>query len=313
MSRTLNCIKMLLLLQSRGAMNKEELAEALSCNGRNIREYRKELEEAGYEIEIIYGKEGGYRLKKGTLFPVVGLTQEEFQALSEAQSWLNKQGFRYAKAFQSAVEKLKATTSMTQYDSDIYSGAIQTISSVEKMMMDTLSQAKRSCNVVRMQYRGTKDDHYQNRMIHPYEIVHINGSAYVVAYDLRVKDYRSFKIHEERMRYVEMQDHQFLRDEAFDIRTQIGQHSIIHNETIALHLLVKGRSIRYLKEHQIGSDKVLLEREDGLEVFLRIEGREAAIAFLLSLRSDVQILEPLELKQELLEIISNMQTQYNSN
>ena len=48
-------------------MTREELAQELNTNVRNILEYRKELEEVGYVIEGTTGKYGGYQLKSGTL------------------------------------------------------------------------------------------------------------------------------------------------------------------------------------------------------------------------------------------------------
>ena len=48
MKRCAACIRMLQLLRSRGFMTREELAQELNTNGRNILEYRKELEEVGY-------------------------------------------------------------------------------------------------------------------------------------------------------------------------------------------------------------------------------------------------------------------------
>ena len=46
MKRCAACIRMLQLLRSRGFMTREELAQELDTNVRNILEYRKELEEA---------------------------------------------------------------------------------------------------------------------------------------------------------------------------------------------------------------------------------------------------------------------------
>ena len=59
MGKSANCIRMLLLLKARGFLTKEELAQLLETNIRNISEYRKELEEAGYRIESTTGKYGG--------------------------------------------------------------------------------------------------------------------------------------------------------------------------------------------------------------------------------------------------------------
>ena len=64
----------------------------LETNIRNISEYRKELEEAGYRIESTTGKYGGYRLLPNSLFPVVSLRKDELQAVKEAQSYLKSHG-----------------------------------------------------------------------------------------------------------------------------------------------------------------------------------------------------------------------------
>ena len=48
----------------------EKLAALLETNPRNIREYRKELETAGFTIEHKKGPYGGYKLEKNALFPV---------------------------------------------------------------------------------------------------------------------------------------------------------------------------------------------------------------------------------------------------
>lgn len=312
MSRSVNCIKMLLLLQARGVMKSEEIAEALSCNIRNIREYRKELEEAGYSIEIIQGKEGGYQLKKGTLFPVVGLTSQEYQAISEALVYMDAESFRYLKAFKSAMEKFKATTSMKQAAQDIYLRSFAIDNQEDMYMLEQLTYAKRENLVVKLQYYGTKDDEFQTVYIHPYELVHRNNQAYVIAYSLKVKDYRTYRIQHTRMRCVEVLDKHFYRDEDFQLKKHIGTYNVIQNETIALHLKVFGKSRRIMKEHTMGKNRIIQTFEEHDEVWLEMEGKESAIVYLLSLRDEVEIIEPFFIKKELSEIITNMQTKYNS-
>ena len=66
-------------------MNTSELAQQLETNPRNIREFRKELEVAGYNIKEIKGRYGGYVLDEDDLFPVIRLTNEEVQALDESR------------------------------------------------------------------------------------------------------------------------------------------------------------------------------------------------------------------------------------
>ena len=55
---------MLNYLNSRNIASKEDIAAYLETNERNVVEYRKCLEEAGYIINVVKGKYGGYSLKK---------------------------------------------------------------------------------------------------------------------------------------------------------------------------------------------------------------------------------------------------------
>ena len=91
MSRTANCIKMLQMLNSGRIIKISEFAEEFETNPRNIIEYRKELEDAGYSIITIPGKDGGYKLHKEDLFPTLKLSGEEKDALNECFSFVLKQ------------------------------------------------------------------------------------------------------------------------------------------------------------------------------------------------------------------------------
>ncbi|MDO4466462.1 MAG: HTH domain-containing protein [Bacillota bacterium] len=62
MNRCANTIKMLLLLSERGKMSAKDLSNELHTNPRNIREYKKELVEAGFPIKHTVGYYGGYEL-----------------------------------------------------------------------------------------------------------------------------------------------------------------------------------------------------------------------------------------------------------
>lgn len=63
MNRTAKCIQMLCLLSENDIIKTGDLAKKLDSNPRNIREYRKELEEAGFQIRYTTGKFGGYSLE----------------------------------------------------------------------------------------------------------------------------------------------------------------------------------------------------------------------------------------------------------
>ena len=86
LNRTALTIRMLMILKARAIqepISTEKLAALLETNPRNIREYRKELETAGFTIEHKKGPYGGYLLEKSALFPVPKLTRYETLALKK--------------------------------------------------------------------------------------------------------------------------------------------------------------------------------------------------------------------------------------
>ena len=83
MGKTARCIKIIQILSARDLVNTKELADVLETNPRNIKEYIKELEECGYQIYSITGKNGGYRLDKSETIPSLKLTVSEKEVLLE--------------------------------------------------------------------------------------------------------------------------------------------------------------------------------------------------------------------------------------
>ncbi|NCB48074.1 MAG: HTH domain-containing protein [Clostridia bacterium] len=60
MSKVSNCIKFLKVLGNGRKMNIAEISKVLEVSPRMIRQYKQDLELAGYNIETISGRYGGY-------------------------------------------------------------------------------------------------------------------------------------------------------------------------------------------------------------------------------------------------------------
>ncbi|WP_353507036.1 MULTISPECIES: HTH domain-containing protein [unclassified Bacillus (in: firmicutes)] len=92
MSKLINCLRMIELLQARGKMQIRELAEELEVKERMVQIYKNELELAGIYIESIQGRNGGYSIKNHTMFPVKNLSIEELGALTFAIDSIQAKG-----------------------------------------------------------------------------------------------------------------------------------------------------------------------------------------------------------------------------
>ena len=88
MSKALACIEMLKYLSTGGIYKVSELADLLETSSRNIIEYKRVLDCAGYYIESIPGRYGGYRLERSALFPMLKMTDKEKEALCESINYI---------------------------------------------------------------------------------------------------------------------------------------------------------------------------------------------------------------------------------
>ena len=91
MNRTNLCIRMLQLLKARGKMNTTQLASELEVNPRNIREFKKELVLAGYNVEEVKGRYGGYILNDQYDLPVTIFSDEQKDASVQSYKFMRTQ------------------------------------------------------------------------------------------------------------------------------------------------------------------------------------------------------------------------------
>lgn len=314
MNRSASCIQMLLLLKARGFMTRKELADELQTNIRNIGEYRKELEEAGYTIISTSGKFGGYRLDDSSLIPVIGFDKEEYQSLLEAVKYMKShQDFLMFTQYQKAMDKILSTSNMKEEEGSVYvkSNAFILNSKMKNFIM-RINTARKEHFITDILYKGMHDQTYEKVRICPYELLNDKGSYYCLAYSLKAKDFRNFKFSEERMKDVQVTTMKFQRDQDFKLSNHIGVQGIMQNEVYEIDVILHDEQALLVSEKVIGIHPIG-EWIDATTYHLStlIEGKIATLQFLLSCGNKIEIKEPTILKEELKEIIEDMLQYYH--
>lgn len=314
MNRTSNCIQMLQLLKSRGFITREEIAKELEVNVRNIAEYRKELEMAGYMIESTRGKYGGYRLMSDCLLPSAQLTKEEKKSLQEVQTYLvSHTDFIKGKQASRAIDKILSNTPLEDTHTGFYMDNEQyVISEAMKDYITLMEQAIKDCLVVTIAYRSLKDDTPLFVNIHPYEIINYKGAYYCMAYSLKAKDFRMYKFSEERMKSCELTQYSFIREASFDIKQHIGKSGLIKHEIIEVELEIYDEAAVLCAEKQIG----LYPSHRWLNVTTLyyktiFEGKQEALSFVMSLGAKATLLSPKDLKDEIRKQVEQLLHRYS--
>lgn len=295
-------------------MSKEELAKELDVNPRNISEYRKELEAAGYTILTTTGKYGGYTLERGTLLPMHGFTSKEAKAMQQALTYLQMHAdFYLFEDYQHAMDKVLASSTTRKEEGGLYLGEEYTKLPPEMIaMMETMEYAQKKQQVVSMQYKGMHAEAFETILIHPYEMINYKGSYYCMAYSLKAKDYRNFKFSKERMRNVALLDAFFHRDTQFHIKDHVGSMGLIQDEVYELELLISREQAVLMAERMIGLNPSMNWQAPGvLHYKTTMEGKMEVISFLLSLGDSCTILQPADVKEEIHKILHAMQRNYS--
>lgn len=314
MNRTASCIEMLKLLKSRGLIKKAELANLLETNIRNISEFKKELELAGYDIEVINGKYGGYRLITSTTLPTIGFLHHEMKALDESTKYLyTHKDFLFYEDYQTAIDKLKMTMYQTSASSSYQYIHQDRNDQHEKIKtyIQICEYAKDHNLAVYITYQGMKDQEASRFLIHPYEILYYQEAYYCMAYSLKAKAFRNFKFSEERMVYAEISKQRFNRDSSFLLDQHIGSLGLVKDEVYTVVVHVQKEKALLLLEKPIGiKQEAHWINENILYMEILLEGRRSVIDFILRLGKYGKLIEPQELKQDLLEELESMLSGY---
>lgn len=309
MNRSALVIKMLNYLYAnarRHPVSREELAQVLETNPRNILEFKKELEIAGYAIDSIRGKDGGYLLNEEGIFPSLALDEEEKEAINKVVDYLKRQSnFDEIMAFESAMNKLKARITNTNKErTTIYLEENRTrLNEQEKEMLNILQEAKRLQKEVKLQYSKGIKEGFEQRKLQPYEIIVNSDGYYVLAEDITPKKehrMKLFKIIEERMQEVEMLSHRFIRDEDFKVSSYVGEYALM-NDLHEVKLKIGGLAARLVNEQEIENTLEKYWKEEYLYIHFLMEGKYRVKRFVLSLGAQCEVLSPSSLREEILE------------
>ena len=192
-------LELLSLLQGRRDWQGSELADRLEVSGRTIRRDIEGLRQLGYPVESRTGPAGGYRLRAGTAMPpllldddeaiaiavglrtaagasVTGIEETAVRALVKLEQVLPAHLRRRVSALGSATSTLPATGP-----------------TVDPQHLSVIAAACRDSECLRFGYRR-RDGTDSRREVEPHSLVNRGRRWYLVAWDRRRDDWRTFRI-----------------------------------------------------------------------------------------------------------------------
>jgi predicted DNA-binding transcriptional regulator YafY len=192
-------LTLLSLLQARRDWTGHELAERLGVSGRTVRRDVDRLRELGYPIDAVSGPAGGYRLRAGAAMPpllldddeavaiavglrtaagaaITGIEETSVRALVKLEQILPAHLRRRVSALGSATYTLQAGGPM-----------------VDPQHLTVIAAACRDSERLRFAYRS-RDETDSRREVEPHSLVNFGRRWYLVAWDRRREDWRTFRL-----------------------------------------------------------------------------------------------------------------------
>jgi len=304
--RASRLVSLLLLLQTRGQLTATELAGRLEVSERTIQRDAEALAEAGVPIEALRGPAGGYRLAGGYRTRLTGLTTEEAEALFVGPAAELGLGQVFADARLKVLAALppelqeRAERSARLFHLDTrgwFRGEDKT------PHLPTLASAVWRRRRVSARYReGAK---VVRRTLDPLGLVLKAGAWYLVAH--RSAGMRVYRV--SRFVSVRVRDDPFDRPPDFELAEfwEDWSRRFEHERPrFDVRLRMPRAALRYLRPlvHPDGRTELdAIRREPArelIELTVPFEHLEYAYRELLTFGSDIEVLEPAELRERML-------------
>lgn len=302
------------LLRANGRMTANQLSRELGIDVRTVKHYITDLYEAGVEIESVNGRYGGYELHEKARYEVACLTSKEFEACLQTEVFLKQNNFIYSKEFTKAIEKLKdlrKSANMQIYM--VYSiGKIkynQNVINTDQRFIDDIVRAIKNKKKITMNYYSLSSGK-KKRIVHPYSLFEYQGAMYIAAFCEINKELRYFKL--SRIQELNINKETFIMPNDFNIEEHMEKSiGLFSGDTYNIKLKIKYPMSYVIKEHIIVDNQEIKELEDKSILFDgKLSGFEDIKRWILSLGSDVEIVEPHEIrvaiKEELKEMLKNL-------
>lgn len=306
MGKTANCIAMLRYLSNGKQYKNTELADAMETNVRNIPEYRKELQECGYEFESSSGKYGGIKLKESALIPSPSFSKEEKKALNFVSSFIDGQEVVYCrKDYEKAMGKIFAQISGSEEGKVSYvkflDKSTYALSAEElKKRCDFFSECIRTRKVVRLVYRTTIKRSVEEE-VEPYELA-LYHHAWILWANSRT---------EKRLKTIELGHIQsyeatslgFSRDIFFNERAfEKGEGPAFKDSPIRVKLRLSPLC-PYIGDKEFGPNQKEEPQNDGsLILSFDSKNEDEVVPLVLSLEGECEVLEPQSLRDHISKI-----------
>jgi predicted DNA-binding transcriptional regulator YafY len=178
--------------------------------------------------------------------------------------------------------------------------------------IQALNDAVLGRRTVRMRYRTGRTGTVATRSLDPYRVWYRSGGLYVVGFDHRSQEVRTFAV--DRIRRLEPTDQRFEVPATFDFDAFIGSSfGVIAEPATRVRIRFDRRWATYVEEHTWHRSQSLARGAGGsLELTMEVGGTSELRAWVLSFGSGAEVLEPASLRARVIEELEAAVARYRA-
>jgi predicted DNA-binding transcriptional regulator YafY len=307
------------LARSRGGAGLDELAESLGCVRRTVYRDLDALQYAGFPV--VSEKRDGrvfYRFLETFKLGDAPFTPDEILALAFGADLLRVlEGTVFHDSIRSALAKIRAALSpeLREYllrlaeSFRVLPGPHKNYAR-NRETIQSLSDAVVARRRLRMRYQTGSTGQISTRELDPYRVWYRSGGLYVVGFDHRSGEIRTFAV--DRIRRLEQTARRFKVPESFDFDAYIGaSFGVIAEPAVQVKIRFDRRWATYVSEHSWHASQQLTPGPEGsVELSMQVGGTAELRAWVLSFGAGAEVLEPDSLRREVVRELKDAAARY---
>jgi predicted DNA-binding transcriptional regulator YafY len=311
-------VSILLLLQARGRMTAEELAEELEVSVRTIYRDATSLQIAGVPLQADAGHDGGYELSGGYSTDLTGLTTDEAAALFLAgvpglARDLGMGGsvstLRHKLVAALPAEQRQTATRMSRSFHLDAPGWYQHIERPKHLA--AVTDAVLNERKVRVRYSSWERESVKK--LEPYGLVLKGGHWYLIAASAS-KSRRTSTYRVDHILDIETLEETFARPDDFDLATYWTESVSTFQERVRTETAVLKLSVNGLARYRQLTSGQMISTSDAVDGWVTatvsIESVDDACGLLIQLGSDAEAIEPAELRSMMVATAQDLAAVY---
>jgi len=296
---------LLTLLEADGNLRAKDLAEKCEVSKRQI--YR-DIEALRLARVPIYSK-NGYKIMPGFFLPPLSFSLSEALAVFLGCESVSKQkGVPYYQASEAAMNKILALlpdnikdTVLKSKKSVLYDTTPLVDYTSCREIFASLEEARQSRKRIKIGYYTMERHKLTKRLVDPYGLIYKMNTWYLVAYCHWRNEIKMFRV--DRIKELEKTAQSFEIPKDFSLGEYMGDAwQVVRGKSQLVKLCFSPSVAERILENKWHNTQILELLKDGSVVMkIRVSGLSEILSWVLGFGKDVEVLEPKELKEMVLE------------